>query len=110
MFSGDGPLWNPKAPVGDSGELEEIDSYAPRVDRYGPDEASGLTWDGNKLWLLVGDLLSKLDGAAQPICRIELSSVSSWGSWRGLAWDGQFLWVADMESNRVYRVDAAACR
>lgn len=107
--SSEGPLYKLR-PVGDGGELEEIDSYAPGVNRYGLEKASGVAWDGNNLWLLVGDLLSELDGAGQPICGIQLPSVPTWFGWQGLAWDGQFLWVAHMDASKVYRVDPAKCR
>lgn len=112
VTSNDGPLYKLQ-PVGDSGELREIDSYAPGIDRHGRDEASGLTWDGNHLWLLVGDVVSKLNQAAQSICRIELPfgfPQPSWWGWRGLDWDGQFLWVAHQETSKVYRVDPYTCR
>ena len=112
VTSSEGPLYKLQ-PVGDSGELREIDSYAPGIDRYGIDEASGLTWDGDHLWLLVGDVVSKLNQAAQPICEIGLPfglPQPSWWGWRGLAWDGQFLWAAHQETSRVYRIDPNACR
>jgi hypothetical protein len=96
-------------PVGDSNELEVVDSYT-----Y--EEASGLAWDGDNLWLLVGHVLNKLDRATRPTCQIDISALPTQqlpgagvvsGDWRGLAWDGQFLWIV---SNELYRIDPAACR
>jgi len=112
VTSNEGPLYKVQ-PAGASGELRVIDSYAPSTGRFPNREATGLTWDGNHLWLLVDDILSRLNEVAQPICKIELSSgypQPSWGGWLGLAWDGQFLWVAHEGANKVYRVDPAACR
>jgi hypothetical protein len=99
-------------PVGDGGELKVIDSYALALNRYGLTGATGLTWDGNSLWILVGDILSRLDHAAQSVCIVELPSdypQPSWYGWRGIAWDGQFLWVTHNKTNKVYRVDPALC-
>ena len=99
--------------VSDSGELKVIDSYAPSTGRFPNREAAGLTWDGNQLWLLVDDILSKLNQAVQPICKIELPSAfpqPSLFGYRGVAWDGQSLWVAHKDTNKLYRVDPAACR
>ncbi len=112
VTSNEGPLYKVQL-AGASGELRIIDSYAPSTGRFPNRTATGLTWDGNHLWLLVDDILSKLNQVAQPICRIELPSgylQPSWSGWRGLAWDGQFLWVAHSETNKVYRVDPAACQ
>lgn len=98
-------------PLGEGGALGVIDSYAQPIGRFPNREASGMTWDGSQLWLLVDDFLVKLNQAAQPVCRIELSDPdASWWGWQGVAWDGQFLWVTHEEASRAYRVDPAACR
>jgi hypothetical protein len=96
-------------PASNGGELMEIDSYATEA---GGLEQPGLTWDGEHLWLLVDRLLSKLDQAGRSLCTIDLWSVSPglpYG-WRGVTWDGQFLWVANQGTNKLYRVDLAACQ
>jgi serine/threonine protein kinase len=57
--------------------------------------------------------VDRLDQAASPICQIELPSAypqPAWHAWRGVAWDGQFLWVAHQQANSLYRVDPQACR
>ena len=101
------------APTGNGQDYREIDSYAPAAGRFPDTLKRGLTWDGAHLWLLVDDLVSKLDRAAQPTCQINLSSEGgrpSWYGYRGLAWDGQFLWVAHQDANLLYRVDPTTCR
>jgi hypothetical protein len=98
-------------PVADVGQLKEVDSYAPQVERLSLTTTSGLTWDGNNLWVLAVGSVFKLNSAAQPVCSIDLGG--SWTfvrSWRGLGWDGRFLWAADAHSNMLYRVDPNACQ
>jgi hypothetical protein len=98
-------------PVADTGQLRKADSYAPPVERLSLTTLSGLTWDGNNLWVLGVGSVFKLNSAAQPICGIDLGG--SWTyvrSWRGLGWDGRFLWAADAHSNMLYRVDPNACQ
>ena len=99
-------------PPGEGGELEVIDSYAQPLGIFNS-ASSGLTWDGSHLWLLVDNVLVKLDQAAQPVCKIDSlpnDHQRLWWRWRGVAWDGQFLWVANAQANQAYRVDPAACR
>jgi hypothetical protein len=95
-------------------ELALIDTFAQPIGKFPDTEASGLTWDGSHLWLLVDDVLIELDEAAQPVCRIDpLRSESQqayWWGWRGVAWDGGSLWVGHEEVSQVYRVDPAACK
>lgn len=99
-------------PLGEGGEFEVIDSYAQPSGIF-TSPSSGLTWDGSHLWLLVDNVLVKLDQAAQPVCRIESlpnDDQRLWWGWRGVAWDGQSLWVAHEDTNQVYRVDPGECR
>lgn len=99
-------------PLGQGGELEVIDSYAQPSGIFNS-PSSGLTWDGSHLWLLVDNVLVKLNQAAQPVCRIDSlpnDNQRLWWGWRGVAWDGQSLWVAHENTNQVYRVDPAECR
>jgi hypothetical protein len=99
-------------PAGD--DLAVMDTYAQPIGRFADREASGLTWDGRHLWLLVDDVLIKLDQAAQPVCRIDPLQAESpqafWWGWRGVAWDGRSLWVGHEEVSQMYRVDPAACK
>jgi hypothetical protein len=99
-------------PSGEGGELVVIDSYAQPKGIFNS-ASSGLTWDGSHLWLLVDNVLVKLDQAAQPVCRIDSlpdDSQRLWWKWRGVAWDGQFLWVSSASANQAYPVDPTECR
>jgi hypothetical protein len=103
-----------KLRIPDAGnELQIVDSYAASTGSFSSLAATGLTWDGEALWLLIPSVLTKLDQAAQPVCKIELSQADpqpQWYGWRGVAWDGQRLWVAHDDANKLYRVDPALCQ
>jgi hypothetical protein len=109
--SDEGPLFKLQAPA-EGMELSFIDSYAPSAGRFPDRAATGLAWDGHQTWLLVDDVLSKLDQAGQPVCQIPLPwgfPEPSWWGWRGLAWDGHSLWAAHEDANLLARVDPSDC-
>ncbi len=114
----DGTLlkWSPSSTNND---LQMVDSYAPKVGKYANREATGLEWDGVNLWILADDLVTRLDENTRIECQIVLSSnaapslgieAPSWYGYRGLAWDGNYLWVGHSEENVVYRIDPASCK
>jgi hypothetical protein len=107
----EGTLYQLQAVKGSS-ELQLIDSYALSVSLYGSNRGAGLVWDGAGLWLLLGDKIFKLEQGTQATCSIQLSTsftAPAWYEWRGLAWDGQFLWALHSGENKAYRVDPQAC-
>jgi hypothetical protein len=91
-------------------ELKLVDSFGLSL-QWGGKGLYGLAWDGTALWLLDGDILTKLDSSAQPVCRITMPSTMDtlWWQYLGITWDGQFLWVIHTGTNNVYRVDPALC-
>lgn len=92
------------------GMMQLVDSYAPTVHRFPDQSITGLTWDGEHLWVLSKDALARLDKAGRPECALQVSGGPNWWGYEGLAWDGSWLWVAYPEANTVYRIDPAACR
>jgi hypothetical protein len=95
-----------------SNELRLIDSYAPKIGSFTGREAGGLTWDGANLWILTDDVLARLGAGGRVECKVKLSPVGggpSWYGYRGLAWDGQALWVGHSEENMLFRVDPDVC-
>jgi len=88
-----------------------VDSYAAPAGEFAHRAVLGLTWDGERLWVLVDDVATALDPTGQPVRRIALPSNDfqvTWYGWRGLAWDGRYLWAAHTEADLVCRVDPLA--
>ncbi len=109
--NGEGTLYKLQAAEGSS-ELQLVDSFALSISLYGLNSGSGLAWDGAALWFLLGDKVFRLDAAAQPVCSIALSSsftAPAWYEWRGLTWNGQFLWALHAGENKAYRIDPRGC-
>jgi hypothetical protein len=78
--------------------------------------AQGLEAVGYTVWYYERDSvpgLSYLVQTGQAIEQshaIDLPSAPAWWAWKGLAWDGRFLWVIHNETNKLYRVDPQICR
>lgn len=90
------------------GKIKVLDSYATNFGVFPSSRASGLVWDGAHLWLQVDNRLTRVDETIQSICTIDLPEGLMW-QWKGLAWDGRFLWVIRREANKLYRVDPQIC-
>ncbi len=110
--TGDGPLYKLQPDDG-AHTLEVVDSYAAPPGEFTHRAVNGLAWDGDRLWVLVDNVLSALDATGRPAARVKLPSGGqqfSWYGWRGLAWDGCYLWAAHGEADVVCRVDPGVCR
>ena len=96
-------------PSGAEAVLSLVDSYAPVVHSLPNQPVTGLTWDGEHLWVLAQNALARLDKGGRPTCTLQVYEGPHWWGYEGLAWDGSWLWVAYPEANTVYRIDPAGC-
>ena len=95
-----------------SSELKVADSFALSLGKFPSSGGEGIEWDGESLWVLSDDVVTRLGLSMQPACSIILPSEypqPSWYGYNGLAWDGEYLWVGHAEQNMLYRIDPASC-
>jgi hypothetical protein len=96
-----------------SSELKVVDSFAVSLGKFPSSVVDGIDWDGESLWVLSDDVVTRLGLSMQPACTIILPSEypqPSWYGYNGLAWDGEYLWVGHAEQNMLYRIDPASCQ
>ena len=110
LFGSEGQTIYKLQPSSAGGMLQLVDSYAPAVHSFPDQSVTGLTWDGEHLWVLAEDALARLDEGGRPACRLQVHGGPRWWGYEGLVWDGRWLWVAYPDANTVYRVDPSGCR
>jgi hypothetical protein len=96
-----------------SSELKVVDSFALSLGKFPSSVVDGIDWDGESLWVLSDDVVTRLGLSMQAACSILLPSdypQPSWYGYNGLAWDGEYLWVGHAEQNMLYRIDPVECQ
>jgi hypothetical protein len=96
-----------------SSELKVVDSFALSLGKFPSSVVDGIDWDGESLWVLSDDVVTRLGLSMQAACSILLPSdypQPSWYGYRGLAWDGEYLWAGHAEQNMLYRIDPVECQ
>ncbi len=106
-------LWCSEILMGKLHQLDPLDGTVIKTIDAPGIHVEGITWDGTSLWALNnngGPYESNTLYEINPDDGAVISSFEIEGAvWiHGIAWDGQFIWMNDFDTNEIYKVDPAS--